>query len=66
MREHSDIENASKSGVQRPPGPVAPATPIPGARAWRSIERYRELKELRKHLADITHDLDGDQPDLHI
>ena len=27
--------------------------PNKASKAWRSIERYREMKELRKHLADL-------------
>ncbi len=34
-----------------------PVTRYAGAsRAWRSIERYRELRELRKHLEDFMVD----------
>lgn len=27
--------------------------PTKASKAWRSIERYREIKELRKHLDDL-------------
>ncbi len=32
---------------------VAPAK---ASKAWRSIERYREMKELRKHLDDLFYE----------
>ncbi|MDX1656639.1 MAG: hypothetical protein R3310_15635 [Candidatus Competibacteraceae bacterium] len=31
-------------------------TPARNPRAWRSIERYREMKELRRHLDDFLLD----------
>ena len=35
------------------------------SKAWRSIERYREMKELRKHLDDFFYDdLTNDMKDL--
>ena len=33
-----------------------PESRTKGSKAWRSIERYRELKELRQHLDDYMFD----------
>ncbi len=32
--------------------------PSKASKAWRSIERYREMKELRKHLDDLFEEED--------
>lgn len=34
------------------------------SKAWRSIERYREMKELRQHLDDLLCDDKSDLKDL--
>ena len=40
--------------------------PSKASKAWRSIERYREIKELRKHLDDMFEEEDlSDLKDLH-
>jgi hypothetical protein len=37
-----------------------------GSKAWRSIERYREMKELRNRLEDLLYeDIANDLKDLH-
>lgn len=42
------------------------SAPLKVSNAWRSIERHREMKELRKHLDDFfLEDLDTDLKDLH-
>lgn len=44
-----DTEHESPTVVPTPP----PAPSTPGSKAWRSIERHRELRELRRHLDDF-------------
>jgi hypothetical protein len=34
-------------------------TPAKASKAWRSIERYREMKELRKNLDDLFYEDDN-------
>lgn len=46
---------------------IAEANPK-ASRAWRSIERLREMRELRKHLDDFLYDEipERDLKDLHL
>lgn len=43
-------DDSDHGGELEPASSVTP--PANPSRAWRSIERYREMKELRKHLDD--------------
>ena len=47
---------------------VVETAAIKASNAWRSIERHREMKELRKHLDDFLFDDIGDTnfKDLHL
>lgn len=47
--ETLDEDGESEAASEMPHHPRA-------SRAWRSIERYREMKELRKHLDDFLYE----------
>ena len=38
---------------------VIDATNLRASNAWRTIERHREMKELRKHLDDLFYETDS-------
>jgi len=67
MRENfNEDEDSVDDDVEHetPAEAPAPAPVNSGSKAWRSIERYREMRELRKHLDDFQ--FEDDPKDLHL
>ncbi|PWV61072.1 PA3496 family putative envelope integrity protein [Plasticicumulans acidivorans] len=62
MREkfNSEEDIVDDEGSSEAPAEATPPVASSGgtSKAWRSIERHRELRELRRHLEDFTFDDD--------
>lgn len=67
MREHFNHDDVLDDDGESEH--LAESVQLPrNAKAWRSIERYREMKELRKHLDDFLHEdyLNTNYKDLNL
>mgnify|MGYP000682815090 CR=1 FL=1 len=70
MRENFSEDEESLDDETEHETPVE-VTPLPapvntGSKAWRSIERHRELRELRRHLDDFQFEEDPRYDPRHL